>query len=1522
MTKARIQTFGRWWPHEHTKGWYGTTKRMASAGFFYAPEEGSIDRVQCPYCDLALDGWEATDDPVHEHQRRCPSCPFFATRAAAPTKASAAKATKSKRKGNGGNDSQLSKEQSLLMSPKAQRVHEIKLEELEDRINQSSSSKSEASEISSRSSVARNRNTAAKEVASHSTSRTHVESQSESIVSSIVKSSSKVPSATRTVDFDFSPGSAKGKAVIRDAQIEGEETEPPRRRSLRLQNDGADQSVRAHTPTIDARRCSSSSEASGRTSSISTRKRRQQSSMESTDASSSSVSRFAYLSKSSRIPGISVVVTKRRKVARGEQAQDRQSRGGVSGADSDESGEEIADPSPNLTSSPNNAFDTANTSSPMSTESWRGTAQEQNVNLADMDMEVPTDLPIVPKAASRKRRGRPKKIKEESEDEGHASLTTRLKKNTTKRTTRRATRFAASIKPSSKKQPKALIEIFPENDGEKLQVAIALPEDSATVTEGLLGSTEDTAAPELDSTGEATKVGDSIKAITPNSPPHASSDSITAPIATLATTDEGTDATTFSSATLMTPDLQVPEAAVSNSDDSNGNKTGLGRSVYNNEGCTTPVRNRAVSMLDMENAEVVVVDPLTPIRRAASKTDLEGWEDEESRESSSTRVISPFISPSQWPLDGTLSISTPKRTKTPILPIPSITPRQRVKDMVGNATLKASTRHFNANGTPSPGTPLKRKAARHNNVSPEKKHNQLIDRLEGLMHENAASEVMAVAEYALMEEVRDLKRSQNRERKQLAEVSTTPFESEHAPTTPVRKGIDRGFEKDEQSSRVNDTMHTPVRQTGSRSYVSTTPLTTPISKTPLPISKVISAIGAASRRNNNTAASPFVRTPVKKAVGLLRLEDLEMDGPAIKNIGQDPPSKNDREETRPDSSHAVNLATAEARHMEDDEQRAPLKGYRDKPTMAEELQPQRQRQQAQQQEQQPRSRRFHQDPDEDQRRQQLLKQTSLTERELTMTVEEFHRACVAEMVLSLEIQAEELVQKFEEESERVRRALLDDGMAESRNKTKSIELERCSVCKKRYYCNRDCFTVAWKGWHRWICADKDMEDLDYEMLKMVVMSIERLRNGAYTEPEDDQTISIHDGSSSGTKREEPLALTAYVFSTLLGHEAVSDPAILANYKEIATRVRDQMMGSKFVFKSEISGGKPPSVDELIQHLCRFHCNNFSIHDSQLFTMAEGTFPVGALFNHSCRPNAIVMYEGQIQIVRALEDIAPGQEVCTSYVDNGVQRRERRQMLKEKYYFDCRCPRCDDEVQQQELDQEQDQGSIAVGNMMEVTTRVERTGFRMLDDLIEGDQDGPDSKKVDGEWLTKQFETIILPGARSLQVAGPPLQRPSLISRASFTSYVIHSLVPLIQTGASEQEYTGRLFEIYKTLSEIPHCSPKPFTTTVMTNATSFFNTCLEHQSWALASKIGIFVLALYLMIYPRHHPLVGLHCFTLAKSLWNDVEGGMTSVRLSHEILTLTENILAVSHGTTGENGALVKEVKEFKKTVETELLS
>ncbi|KAG8692660.1 hypothetical protein FRC08_009609, partial [Ceratobasidium sp. 394] len=79
---ARLATFGKFWPHDSIRSHSAKSKHMAKAGFIYTPTNDSDDLASCFYCNLGLDGWESTDDPYHEHQRRRPHCAFFNVRLA------------------------------------------------------------------------------------------------------------------------------------------------------------------------------------------------------------------------------------------------------------------------------------------------------------------------------------------------------------------------------------------------------------------------------------------------------------------------------------------------------------------------------------------------------------------------------------------------------------------------------------------------------------------------------------------------------------------------------------------------------------------------------------------------------------------------------------------------------------------------------------------------------------------------------------------------------------------------------------------------------------------------------------------------------------------------------------------------------------------------------------------------------------------------------------------------------------------------------------------------------------------------------------------------------------------------------------------------------------------------------------------------------------------------------------------------------------------------------------------------
>lgn len=70
----------------------------------------------------------------------------------------------------------------------------------------------------------------------------------------------------------------------------------------------------------------------------------------------------------------------------------------------------------------------------------------------------------------------------------------------------------------------------------------------------------------------------------------------------------------------------------------------------------------------------------------------------------------------------------------------------------------------------------------------------------------------------------------------------------------------------------------------------------------------------------------------------------------------------------------------------------------------------------------------------------------------------------------------------------------------------------------------------------------------------------------------------------------------------------------------------------------------------------------------------------ALTNHSCAPNVEVVasvYNADV-VATALRDIAEGDEVLMSYVDESEPFRTRQRLLRSGYAFECRCKKCEED----------------------------------------------------------------------------------------------------------------------------------------------------------------------------------------------------------------------------------------------------
>ncbi|KAI0346653.1 SET domain-containing protein [Trametopsis cervina] len=84
------------------------------------------------------------------------------------------------------------------------------------------------------------------------------------------------------------------------------------------------------------------------------------------------------------------------------------------------------------------------------------------------------------------------------------------------------------------------------------------------------------------------------------------------------------------------------------------------------------------------------------------------------------------------------------------------------------------------------------------------------------------------------------------------------------------------------------------------------------------------------------------------------------------------------------------------------------------------------------------------------------------------------------------------------------------------------------------------------------------------------------------------------------------------------------------------------------------------------------------NDSHGHVAAQGgLFLFAARFNSSCAPNLTNRWDADrgVVVLRALRDIAPGEELCIGYGNLLASRASRREELRRKFGFKCACDAC-------------------------------------------------------------------------------------------------------------------------------------------------------------------------------------------------------------------------------------------------------
>jgi len=86
----------------------------------------------------------------------------------------------------------------------------------------------------------------------------------------------------------------------------------------------------------------------------------------------------------------------------------------------------------------------------------------------------------------------------------------------------------------------------------------------------------------------------------------------------------------------------------------------------------------------------------------------------------------------------------------------------------------------------------------------------------------------------------------------------------------------------------------------------------------------------------------------------------------------------------------------------------------------------------------------------------------------------------------------------------------------------------------------------------------------------------------------------------------------------------------------------------------------------------------SLEDATPYSRVLGLYPLAAMINHSCSPNAVRVFAGEIMVVHACDVIPKGSEIVWSYIVPSQPYPVRSHEIFSKYGFRCRCDRCTQE----------------------------------------------------------------------------------------------------------------------------------------------------------------------------------------------------------------------------------------------------
>ncbi|CAD6206318.1 unnamed protein product [Miscanthus lutarioriparius] len=212
----------------------------------------------------------------------------------------------------------------------------------------------------------------------------------------------------------------------------------------------------------------------------------------------------------------------------------------------------------------------------------------------------------------------------------------------------------------------------------------------------------------------------------------------------------------------------------------------------------------------------------------------------------------------------------------------------------------------------------------------------------------------------------------------------------------------------------------------------------------------------------------------------------------------------------------------------------------------------------------------------------------------------------------------------------------------------SGKLRKCSMCQVTWYCGSDCQKEEWKL-HQLEC--RAMAALTEDRKRMLTPTIRLMVRLVLKRKLQNEKV-IPSSSIDNYN----------LVDALESHISKVDENQLVLYAQMANLV------SLIVPLIELD------LQEIAHTLSKFACNAHTICDPELRPLGTGLYHVISIINHSCVPNAVLIFDGRTAYVRALQPIGKDEEVSISYIETAAVTKKRHNDLKQ-YFFTCTCPRC-------------------------------------------------------------------------------------------------------------------------------------------------------------------------------------------------------------------------------------------------------